>query len=197
VLLGCLCPRLRAGFAPAFFCLPVLTRPGGRVGYASGRSPWTTCLQFVYDGDGDIPEGDGDMPESDGDSSEGDGDSSEGDGDSSEGDGDSSEGDGDSSEGGVRPGLTGLSVLSFAHGCAFTWAGGHVVKEGHSRGRGCLNWMCAFSPPFLLLRCELHGYLSARKRQGSHSYLSPFHHTGPKETHGTRWTPRWTSAACV
>lgn len=49
VLLGCLCSRLRAGFAPAFFCLPVLTQPGGRVGYASGRSPWTTCLQFVYE----------------------------------------------------------------------------------------------------------------------------------------------------
>ena len=120
------------------------------------RSPWTACIQFIYEAKEDEAAAEHNKAR-----------------------------------------LDRVDCLVLYAWVCITWARGHVVKEGHSRGWGCLNWMCAFSPPFLLLRCELHGYLSARKRQGSHSYLSPFHHTGPKETHGTRWTLRWTSAACV
>ena len=58
VLLGCFfCPRLRAGFAPAFFCLPVLTQPGGRVGYGLVPFPLDCSVsEFIYEAkDGRVP----------------------------------------------------------------------------------------------------------------------------------------------
>ena len=100
-----------------------LWRPGPRPANWEGPS-LSTVLEEEEEEDEDNSlwdEDAGSEGDSDGDSSE-----SDGDGDSSEsdGDGDSSEGDGDSSEGGVRPGLTGLIVLSFVHGGAPTEMGG-------------------------------------------------------------------------
>ena len=67
------------------------------------RSPWTACLQFIYEAKEDEAAADHNEAR-----------------------------------------LDRVDCLVFDAWVCITWARGHVVKEGHSRGRGCLNWMCAF-----------------------------------------------------